>query len=169
MLSSSSAVRIRKGHPDDGAALAEIFRESWLHTYRSIIPPLHLETMIRRRGADWWSGAIRSGDLVDLLEFDGKPVGYGTYGPSRVRGPYKGEIYELYLIPAYQGLGFGEHLFEGCRAGLDARRLDGLIVWALAANTPAIDFYWRRGGRPHSSTHDRIGRARLEKISLVWP
>lgn len=168
MLGSSSAVRIRRGRPADGEALAEIFRESWQQTYRSIIPPLHLETMIRRRGSDWWTGALKSGDVVYLLEFEGKPVGYGTCGPSRVRGAYKGEIYELYLTPVYQGLGFGEHLFEACRAGLDERRLDGLIVWALTANTQAIDFYWRRGGRPHSTAYDRIGRARLEKISLVW-
>lgn len=124
--------------------------------------------MIRRRGGDWWTAALKSGDAIQVLEFEGKPVGYGTCGPARARGAFKGEIYELYLMPVYRGVGLGEHLFESCRAVLDERRLPGLIVWALAANTPAIDFYWRRGGRPHSTSYERIGRARLEKISLVW-
>lgn len=168
MLGSSDIVRVRRGQPADAGALADIFRESWQHTYRSIIPPLHLETMIRRRGSDWWCGAVKSGDAVLLLEVEGKAAGYATCGTSRVRGPYKGEIYELYLRPVYQGIGLGELMFEACRANLDDRHLNGLIVWALAANTPAIDFYWRRGGRPHSTTFDRVGGARLEKISLVW-
>lgn len=168
MLGSSSAISIRKGRPADAAALADIFRESWQQTYLAIIPSLHLETMIRRRGREWWTGALKSGDTIFLLEVAGKPAGYATCGLARVRAPYKGEIYELYLSPHYQGLGFGEHLFESCRVSLDERKLSGLIVWALAANTPALDFYWRRGGRPYRKTHDRIGGTKLEKIALVW-
>ena len=87
---------------------------------------------------------------------------------SRQRGPYQGEIYELYLDPIYQGLGLGEHLFEGCRHTLDMRKLNGLIVWALLDNTPACDFYWRRGGRPVASAFTRIGRAKLEKVAFTW-
>ncbi len=168
MLVSSSKVRIRKGRPADAEALAGIFRDSWQQTYRSIIPPLYLETMIRRRGYEWWAASLRSGDTILLLEVAGKPAGYATCGPSRARCPFEGEIYELYLSPIYQGLGFGEHLFEACRATLDSRRLNGLMVWALSANTPAIDFYWRRGGRPLGKSHDRFGGAKIEKISLVW-
>ena len=51
MLSASTQVRIRDGKAADAAALGAIFRESWTQAYRGIIPHLHLETMIRRRGA----------------------------------------------------------------------------------------------------------------------
>lgn len=168
MLGSSTTLRIRKGRPADAAALADIFRDSWQSTYRGIIPSLHLETMIRKRGTEWWAAALKSGDTIYVVEIAGKPAGYATCGPARARGPFEGEIYELYLAPVYQGLGFGEHLFEACRGALDERRHRGLIVWALSANTPAIDFYWRRGGRPHGRAFDRIGGAKLEKIALVW-
>ena len=83
-------------------------------------------------------------------------------------GRYQGEIYELYLDPIYQGLGLGEHLFEGCRHALDMRKLNGLIVWALLDNTAACDFYWRRGGRPITSTFTKIGGERLEKVAFAW-
>ncbi len=63
----------------------------------------------------------------------------------------------------HQGLGLGEHLFEGCRYGLDQRRLKGLIVWALADNTMATDFYWRRGGRPVKQAIENIGSRKLER------
>ena len=65
-------------------------------------------------------------------------------------------------------LGFGEHLFEACRHQLDQRKLKGLIVWALFENTPAIDFYWRRGGRPVAEAREKFGKAELNKIAFVW-
>ena len=168
MLEHSLDVRIRKGHAEDARPLARLFKESWLLAYRGIIPQLHLDNMIRRRGPDWWRGAIRSGDSTLVLEVCGKLAGYATFGPSRIRGNYQGEIYELYLDPAHQGLGFGEYLFEACRHGLDQRRLAGLIVWALVENSSACAFYWRRGGRPIASTVDSIGGAKLERVAFAW-
>jgi ribosomal protein S18 acetylase RimI-like enzyme len=168
MLGSGSKLCVRPGKVADAAALSRVFRESWLFAYRGIIPHLHLESMIRQRTPEWWRGAVRSGDSTLVVEHGGKVVGYATYGGARQRSPYQGEIYELYLDPVHQGLGFGEHLFEGSRHALDQRKLRGLVVWALLDNTPACDFYWRRGGRPVASAFTKIGGARLEKVAFAW-
>ena len=169
MLGSSSQVSVRKGRVTDAKDLAEVFRDSWRQAYRGIIPHLHLETMIGRRGVEWWQGSLRSGDSVLVLEVCGDVAGYATWGASRTRGQkQQGEIYELYLAPLYQGLGFGEHLFEACRHHIDQRKLKGVVVWSLLDNTPATDFYWRRGGRPIARSFDRIGGARLEKVAFAW-
>ncbi|HZT47386.1 MAG TPA: GNAT family N-acetyltransferase [Hyphomicrobiaceae bacterium] len=168
MLGSPSKVRVRSGKPADAAALSRIFKEAWQLAYRGIIPHLHLESMIRQRTPEWWRDALRSGDSALVLEMAGTVAGYATIGSSRQRGPFQGEIYELYLDPIYQGLGLGEHLFEGCRHALDMRKLNGLIVWALLDNTAACDFYWRRGGRPVANAYTKIGGERLEKIAFAW-
>jgi GNAT superfamily N-acetyltransferase len=168
MLGSGSKVRVRAGKLADTKALARIFKDSWLLAYRGIIPHLHLDSMIRQRTPEWWRDALKAGDGTLVLEFTGTVVGYATLGRSRQRGRYQGEIYELYLDPVYQGLGLGEHLFEGCRHVLDTRKLNGLIVWALLDNTAACNFYWRRGGRPIASTFTRIGGERLEKVAFAW-
>jgi len=168
MLGFSANIRVRRGKPSDAKALALVFRQSWELAYRGIIPHLHLESIIRRRNREWWRSAIRSGDTLLVLEVAGDVAGYATCGMARVVGRQQGEIYEIYLAPLYQGLGFGEHLFEACRATLDQRRLDGLIVWALADNDAAIAFYWRRGGRPVAKRFDRIGGARLPKLAFTW-
>lgn len=34
--------------------------------------------------------------------------------------PYSGEIFEIYLLPEYQGLGFGRRLFNAARQELAA-------------------------------------------------
>lgn len=168
MLGAGLDVEVRRARISDAADLADLFRDSWRATYRGVIPHTHLENMIRRRGPSRWRSAIRSGEMVLLVEYDRKLIGYATCGTARSRGAQKGEIYEIYLLPEYQGLGFGEYLFEACRWRLDQRRLRGLIVWALAENTQAINFYWHMGGRPLVSSYERIGGVRLEKIAFSF-
>jgi ribosomal protein S18 acetylase RimI-like enzyme len=168
MLGASSHCRIRRGHLTDAPALSEVFRLSWGQAYQGIIPQLHLDSMIRRRSPQWWSSTIKSGNGVLVLQVGGAVVGYATLGAARVRGEHEGEIYELYVTPTHQGLGFGERLFEACRHQLDTRQLCGLIVWALADNSGATDFYWRRGGRPIGLGFERFGQKRLEKIAFSW-
>jgi len=168
MLGSGAKVRVRGGKVADAKALARVFKDSWMQTYQGILPHAHLDGLVKERGADWWRRTLRAGDGVLVLEMGGVIAGYATLGPARRRGKYQGEIYEIYLDPIYQGLGMGEHLFEGCRHALDQRGLDGLVVWALLDNTPACDFYWRRGGRPFASTFTRVGGVRKEKVAFGW-
>lgn len=168
MLGSGAKVRVRAGKVADAKALSRVFKDSWLQTYRGILPHSHLDALVKQRTPEWWRQTLRSGEGTLTLEMGGVIAGYATLGPARRRTGYQGEIFELYLDPVYQGLGFGEHLFEGCRHALDMRGLDGLVVWALLENTPACDFYWRRGGRPIASTYTRIAGARLEKVAFGW-
>ena len=168
MLQSRTEIRVRKGTQRDAALLADLFREAWELAYRGVIPHLHLESMIRRRDKRWWQNATKGSDGLLVLEVAGKLAGYVTFGRARGRGKVQGEIYELYLAPVYQGLGFGEHLFEAARHALDERRLNGLVVWALADNEAAGSFYWRRGGRPTAKIVDSVGGVKLAKIGYTW-
>lgn len=169
MLSPSTNVRVRRGRTSDAGALADVFSDAWHTTYRGIIPDTHLDLMVARRGPQWWRHAVRARPGLATLEVDRDVVGYSMYGASRVEGSRRGELFEIYVEPSYQGLGFGEYLFESCRHRLDLRNLRGLITWALEDNHHAIDFYWRRGGRPFAEVHDVVGGRRLKKIGFSWP
>ena len=168
MLSSRSDVIVRSAKSSDATRLSSVFRESWQNAYAGLIPHVSLENILKRRDAAWWRSQIRSGEPIVVLEIGGKVGGYATAGAARSRGSYQGEIYELYLAPSYQGIGLGEYLFEACRYRLDQRRLQGLIVWALAQNETAIEFYERRGGRPIAKVQERFGGTKLDKIALGW-
>ena len=171
MLGSSSHIVVRRGRSSDAKVLSEIFRDSWRLAYGGIIPHQHLENMIARRGPKWWTSAVRSRESLLVLSVAREVVGYATLGLSRTRGRIgkaEGEIYEIYLSPVHQGQGLGEHLFEGSRHSLELRGHAGLIVWSLADNHGALDFYWRRGGRPIAETTELIGGAKLKKIAYEW-
>ena len=168
LLSSRSDVVVRNAKLSDAANLVGIFQSSWRNTYAGLIPHDSLESIVRRRDIGWWRAQIRSGEMILVTEAGGTLAGYATAGFARSKGHHQGEIYELYLAPIYQGLGLGEHLFEGCRYRLDERRLNGLIVWSLTENLNAVDFYERRGGRRVARATERFGRTKLDKLALGW-
>lgn len=168
MIGADIKRKVRRARPADASTLAKIFADSWRLAYRGIIPHAHLECMIGRRGEAWWRKAIRTESHLLVIEAGGEVAGYASCGACRGHPVYKGEIYELYLAPLYQGLGLGEYLFEACRAELDKRGLDGLVVWALEDNDAAATFYWRRGGRPVGRSSVGFGNAKLGKIAYAW-
>lgn len=162
-------LNIRAAQAEDASALAAAREESWRYAYQGLIPHLPLERMLARRGLSWWQRAIASRAPVLVLEFDGAPAGYATFGRSRLPGAgLDGEIYELYVRPAYQGVGFGTQLFHAAHRRLEAHGLSGLVVWALADNDAACAFYLNRGGKPFSEGQERFGEVALRKVAFGW-
>ena len=166
---SVDVAHVRPARPKDAHALATAYEEAWRGAYQGIIPHLDLERMIARRGAGWWARVLQRQASLLVLDFQGKVAGYVTFGRCRVgRGPYRGEIFELYLGPTYQGLGLGTKLFEGARQKLRDWRMHGLLVWALADNDAACDFYLRLGGKPIVEGAESFSGTRLRKIAFAW-
>ena len=161
-------ISVRSASKSDVRALVRVFRDSWQNAYRGIIPYSNLDAMIRRRDASYWQNLASSRKSPLILEVNRTVAGYATFGRARRRGPYQGEIYELYLAPVYQGLGFGEYLFESSRQHLDASGARGLVVWALSDNEPACEFYMRRGGTLFARTTEQIGGVDLPKTAFAW-
>ncbi|SHO62392.1 Ribosomal protein S18 acetylase RimI [Pseudoxanthobacter soli DSM 19599] len=165
----TGAIDIRRAVRGDAAAIADVHDEAWRQAYRGILPGAELERMIARRGPAWWDRAIRQRVSILVLGHEGNTAGYVTFGQSRARTlPYRGEIYELYLQPEYQGLGFGSKLFEAAKDALTSQGRRSLVVWALADNDVACAFYERRGGRSVGRSVDRIGDVLLQKVAYGW-
>lgn len=165
----TGSLAIRRAAPDDAGAVADVHDSAWRTAYRGILPGTELERMIARRGPMWWERAIRRRVPVMLLEHGDEVAGYVTYGQSRARAlPFRGEIYEIYLRPEYQGLGFGRALFASAKQELAAQGRRSLVVWALADNEAAVRFYTSLGGRAVGRSMDRIGESILPKLAFGW-
>ena len=113
--------------------------------------------------------AIRKGSRITILQFGERIAGYANYGRNRARSLfYDGEIYEIYLRPEFQGLGFGRRLFSAARKDLNQSGLKSLVVWALSDNEPAMEFYRTLGGRAVARSSERFGAKTLDKVAYAW-
>lgn len=168
MLQTLRGIRLRPPTTSDARALSEVFARSWREAYTALLPPQHLAAMIQRRDPAWWKRATAVRRNIMIIEVGGVVAGYGSFGRARGGQRALGEITELYLLPNYQGVGLGEILFEACRAKLDAQGFRGLVVWALADNGRALDFYARRGGKAFGRASELIGGKMLAKVAFHW-
>jgi ribosomal protein S18 acetylase RimI-like enzyme len=82
--------------------------------------------------------------------------------------PYGGEVYELYLRPEYQGLGFGRRLFVSAKRDLAQMGQSSIVVWALTDNEAATGFYRALGGRAVARSTERFGEKVLDKVAFSW-
>jgi ribosomal protein S18 acetylase RimI-like enzyme len=166
---STVLIEIRRARAADARAVAETHDAAWRNAYQGIIPGAELEKLIARRGPDWWDCAIRKGSRIALLQFGDDIAGYANYGRNRARSLfYDGEIYEIYLKPEFQGLGFGRRLFSAARKDLAQSGLKSLVIWALSDNEAAVDFYRALGGRAVARSSERFGSKVLDKVAFAW-
>jgi ribosomal protein S18 acetylase RimI-like enzyme len=166
---STVLIEIRRAKASDAAAVADTHDEAWKSAYQGVIPGVELEKLVTRRGVNWWDSAIRKGSRIAILAFGDKVAGYANYGRNRARSLfYDGEIYELYLRPEYQGLGFGRRLFTSARRDLVQSGMKSLVVWALSDNDPAVEFYRALGGKAVARSSERFGEKSLEKVAFAW-
>ena len=166
---STTLIEIRRARTSDAAEVAETHDEAWRTAYQGIIPGNELDKLINRRGPDWWDSAIRKGSRVAVLVFGDKVAGYANYGRNRARSlHFEGEIYELYLRPEFQGLGFGRRLFTSAKRDLAQSGLRSMVVWALSDNDPATEFYRALGGRMVARSSERFGPKSLDKVAFAW-
>ena len=166
---STVLIEIRRARPADAKAVADTHDEAWRTAYQGIIPGRELDRLIARRGPDWWDGAIRKGSRISILVFGETIAGYANYGRNRARSLYyDGEVYELYLRPEFQGLGFGRRLFTAARRDLTQSGMNSLVVWALSDNEPATAFYRALGGRAVARSSEKFGDKVLDKVAYSW-
>ena len=143
--------RIRRATVGDAAAIASVHVDSWLTTYRGIVPNAYLDTI---ETAEWTERQRRSlrcpDDRVVFLvaEVQGKVIGWAVGGPERGVDPaYDAELYAIYLLLDYQRQGIGLRLTAAVAAGLLEAGMSSLLLWVLAENRSARRFYEALGGR----------------------
>ncbi len=166
---STLSIGVRRAEASDAGAITAVHDSAWRQAYDGLIPARELSRMIARRGQNWWGRAIRRGTGILVLEAGGTIAGYATYGPNRARNlVQRGEIYEIYLRPEYQGVGLGTRLFLAARRELGRHGFDSAVVWALAENDGACRFYKNAGGRKVARGSERFGDVTLAKVAFAF-
>ena len=76
----------------------------------------------------------------------GQVIGFASCGPERDGNPtYRGEMYAIYVLQAYQRDGVGHMLARAVAEQLQHDGYTSMLVWVLAGNKYSR-FYERMGG-----------------------
>lgn len=176
VAAAHSDTLIRAGRRSDLHGLARVRVDSFLDTYRGVLPQRQLAGMTYRNAADHLRRELaRKGSSFLVVEdATGELLGYsqfGAYKPNRSEDyklPFRGEIYELYLERSAQGQGLGRRLLTATLWGMVDRGLSPALVWALEENTKARGFYEACGATRLVSTPVELGDVVTMKVAYGW-
>ncbi len=160
---------LRPAARGDAAAIGRVYVETWRTTYAGVLPDKVLIGMSAERQAQSWSRQIVARELVRVAAASSAGVvGFGSAGPVRGGDAGQGEIYTLYVLPDFQGVGIGRRLLAELFEGLRAGGYSSALLWVLAAN-PSRFFYEAVGGQRSAERVERLWGTDLPEIGYVWP
>lgn len=165
-------MRIRLATIDDVPDIAHVHVESWKSTYKGIISDDYLSKLsieIRIKNWLWVFNRSNPDEVNYVVENDeGTIVGFANGGKCRSEQyDYGAELYSIYLLEEYQGLGFGKALFSTVVDHLRIHNYQTLMVWVLEKNS-AINFYYRLGAKAFTKKDIQIGHDTVTEVGLGW-
>ena len=163
------ALSLRQARPSDAADLARIYIESWHDAYAGILPHALLAAMsVKNHTARWQSQLRTPGSVIVAEDHQYGVIGLASLGGARDSGlGFEGEVYTLYVDPAFFGQGAGRALLHGAFAALKERKLNSCLIWSHARNN-ACFFYEAMGGQRVAERTMRLGGEPTPEIAFGW-
>jgi GNAT superfamily N-acetyltransferase len=149
-------MEIRAATPDDGPAIAVVHKATWAATYSQWIPDVVAGYDLHESGRNWAESAKRPDGRVAVAVDGDRVVGFAGSGPAHADSLDEsddpgavGEVYAIYVDPAYHGRGLGRRLMADALEWLAADGRAQCVLWVVAPSTRSLQFYERVG-----FTHD---------------
>jgi ribosomal protein S18 acetylase RimI-like enzyme len=152
-VSKIKEINLRRANVADAEAIAAVRIESWLATYRGMIPDAYLDSMQLEESIIHWRTILEAlpaaGEriCVFVAESEGQVIGFasGMLLPEP-KLDMKAELTAVYLRPAWQRSGIGRRMVQKVARTLQAQGSNSLLVWVIAENAIARNFYEELGG-----------------------
>jgi ribosomal protein S18 acetylase RimI-like enzyme len=133
----------RTANPSDIPLIREITQKVWPPTYTHIIGQQQINYMIEK----FYSDSVIEDQMLGGHQFliffnDGLPMAFAGYSPIE---PAVFKLHKLYILPSFQGQGFGRTIMEIIIADLKKKKVGELRLNVNRFNYPAIAFYEKNG------------------------
>jgi ribosomal protein S18 acetylase RimI-like enzyme len=177
-VQEKESMRIREAELRDAAAMARVSVESYRAAHRDQIPAESLMQFTYEESERNWARTLgeqsEDSDCQEYIylaeNYEGKIIGVTMGGPCSHHPLYAGEIYFLYLLPAYHRQGIGRLLTIRVVERLVEQGMDTLLIRVLKANAPARRFYEALGGQlvPEMEGEFEDRGAILVQVAYGW-
>src|SRR5262245_31616559 len=131
---------IRQMRIEDVAGIARVHVRTWQTTYRGIIPDDYLDAIQEEEWQQRWlpglsQPAPNTFGYVSENEENGEIVGFVRGGTTHYPElPYRGELYAIYILKAYQQHGLGRRLVRALASDFVTAGLSEMLLWVLESN-----------------------------------
>jgi ribosomal protein S18 acetylase RimI-like enzyme len=164
---------IRRAQVEDAAAIAVAHVETWRTAYAGMLPDKFLLNLsAEKHEVRWWRHVLVGTNTRHYVyvadDEDTGVVGFCSGG--RMRGEaaeFDAEVYALYLLDSFQGMGLGKALFLELVVHLQKTGDKTLLVWVLDQN-PARFFYESLGGKVVVTRYGQVGGKKIRELGYGW-
>lgn len=166
-------MQIREANIADAAAIARVHVDTWRTAYRDIVPASVLTQLSYEQKMELWQFVLapNSRSFVYVAEDPATQqiVGFASGGPAMDKEDslYKGELFTLYILEAYQRQGLGRRLFLHVVEHLIRMALTSMLLWVFAENS-AHHFYEALGGQPVRTQIEEEDGVPLQEVAYGW-
>lgn len=173
-MSSTTIFKVRPATLRDAKPIAELHNATAREAFKSMINDAPIaDVPLEKRQAFWREAIEYSEPQVHVALDDEKIIGFVGFDRSRDKGtpPTMGEIWAIYVAPAYWGKGAGVALWDAAREGLQDEGCTHVSVWVPLANDRAVRFHELAGFKREmaSAKTVAIGGVKVEEIRLKRP
>ncbi len=164
---------IRQATFADALSIAKVHVDTWRTAYRGMVPADYLASMTYEKSEQSWVGHLSEGESQNTWTYvavdeAGKVVGFVSGGMGRDNDPvYKSELYAIYILSGYQGLGIGRLLMLALVEKLVQRGFESMLLWVFADN-PSRRFYEALGGQLVKKNQFELSGAMIEEVAYGW-
>jgi ribosomal protein S18 acetylase RimI-like enzyme len=170
-LAKAAGVCLRPATSADIPLITAMHVQSWVATYRGILPDAYLEGDVRaEREAHW---RLRAKDLdagaasVLIAEHGGAAVGFICLIAPDEHGSVL--VDNLHALPGHKGLGIGTTMLDEAARWARARGARELYLSVLEGNDAAIGFYESHGWQRTTREADHVGGIDLFAFRYALP
>jgi diamine N-acetyltransferase len=143
------SVTYRDGVPGDGAAIANLFRTSFVATFGHLYAQEDLDNFLDGVTAEAFEDELTNREFAFRLAQDaGQLAGFTKLGPDNLPGEALSgtiELYQLYVLEPWHGSGVAGELMDWAITESRRRRASYLTLTVYIDNQRARRFYERYG------------------------
>lgn len=165
---------LRPAVAKDAPVIAAIHVASWRDAYAELLDADYLRGPIEEERLGLWIGRLSDpapGQIVQVAEGeDGVVIGF-VCAFCNADAKWGSIIDNLHVVPKLRGHGIGERLFRSAASLVEQESASGgLFLWVFRANTAALRFYQRLGGKVVGEDASRIPAANGKPaLPVHWP
>lgn len=162
-------MKIRKAICSDAKAIAKVHLDSWMTTYRHIVPDSYLNGLTYEAREQLWNENLKQCTAFVAETEIGEVIGFADCGNER-SGDYpgiEGEVYSIYILEDYQGQSIGKMLMQAVSKELLANDIQSMLVWVLKENQSS-GFYEKLGGKVIDEKYITIAGKQIPELAYEW-